>query len=132
MMKPTPQEIRRASQLFKSLSHPERLRIACRLLEGESPSQKQLVEELGLPQSTVARLLEPLRRAGLVVGLRQGTEVRFSARPEVLAALLQTVCDWFQRQAAAASAEAAEAAEAALQAPDAPASTDHADQGSRL
>jgi len=104
-MKRGTQEIKRASVVFKALSHPQRLRIACLLIDGGPLSQKQLVEELGLPQSTVARLLEPLRRAGLVVGLRQGTEVRFSARPEVLAALLQTVCDWFHAEDAAAGGE---------------------------
>jgi DNA-binding transcriptional ArsR family regulator len=97
-MSRNPEEIRRAAQVFKALAHPQRLRIACRLVEGGCPSQKQLVEELGLPQSSVARLLEPLRQCGLVAGERQGAELRLSARGEVLGQMLETLCGWMHEE----------------------------------
>ncbi|MDP2361069.1 MAG: helix-turn-helix domain-containing protein [bacterium] len=92
-MQRTVEEIRRAAEVFKALGHPQRLRIACQLMEGECPSQKHLVEELGLPQSSVARLLEPLRACGLVAGVRQGAELRLSAQGQVLARMLDAMCD---------------------------------------
>lgn len=97
-MKRTDREIRRAAQVFKALSHPQRLRIACQLMDGECPSQKQLVEELGLPQSSVARLLEPLRSSGLVVGVRRGTELHLSAQGEVLGKMLDAMCQLVHEQ----------------------------------
>ena len=106
-MKRSLQEIRRAAQVFKALSHPQRLQIACLLMDGASPSQKQLVEELGLPQSTVARQLEPLRRSGLVVGVRQGAELHLSARGEVLGRMLDALCNLVHEQDAADQAGAA-------------------------
>jgi DNA-binding transcriptional ArsR family regulator len=97
-MKRSPQEIARAAQVFKALSHPQRLRVACQLMDGECPSQKQLVEELDLPQSTVARLLEPLRRSGLVVGVRRGAELHLSAQGEVLGRMLDAMCQLVHEQ----------------------------------
>lgn len=99
-MKRNNQEIRRASQVFKALAHPHRLRIACLLTDNGAMTQKQLVEELALPQSTVSRLLEPLRATGLVVALRQGTEVSLSVQGEMLSTMLDNMCDWFQEKAA--------------------------------
>lgn len=99
-MKRSQQDIRRASQVFKALSHPQRLRVACLLIDQGAMSQKQLVEELGLPQSTVARLLEPLRNTGLVVGLRQGPELSLSVQGEVLTHMLDSMCGWLHDKAA--------------------------------
>lgn len=93
-------EIRRASLVFKSLAHPHRLRIACLLIDNGAMSQKQLVEEMALPQSTVARLLEPLRATGLVVALRQGQELSLSVQGEMLSHMLDSMCDWFKEKAA--------------------------------
>ncbi len=99
-MKRSNQQIRRASLVFKALAHPHRLRIACLLIDNGPMSQKQLVEELALPQSTVARLLEPLRATGLVVALRQGTEVSLSVPGEMLSQILDSMCVWFEDKAA--------------------------------
>ena len=90
---PTDAELRDASQVFKALSHPDRLRLTCLLASRERATQHELVEELGWPQSTVARHLGTLRERGLVVGERQGTEVLLeaTAMPRFL---LDAVCDW--------------------------------------
>ncbi len=91
-MRRSTEEIHRAAQVFKALAHPQRLRIACQLMDGECPSQKQLVQEMGLPQSTVARLLEPLRSSGLVVGVRHGAELHLSAQGKALGQMLDAMC----------------------------------------
>ncbi len=93
MKNPDPQDLRRAASLFKALSHPDRLRIACRLTDGESLTQTELLQETGWPQSTMARHVGVLRRAGLVVGERHGAEVELRA-VEAVKDLMAAVCDW--------------------------------------
>jgi ArsR family transcriptional regulator len=90
----TPAEIRRAVDLFKVLSHPDRLRLACALGDGRVTTQKELVEEFGWPQSTAARHVAALRGAGLVTAERDGTEVHLRLGNPVALHLLETVCEW--------------------------------------
>jgi DNA-binding transcriptional ArsR family regulator len=98
MREPTEKELRQAAEVFKALSHPDRLRLACRLAMGPGSTQKELVEALGWPQSTVARHVGELRERGLVAGTREGVEVRLEATslPRVL---LDGICDWLRRAA---------------------------------
>lgn len=96
---PTDAELKEASRVFKALSHPDRLRLTCLLAEREGATQHDLVEELGWPQSTVARHLGMLRDRGLVVGERRGPEVvlEATAMPRLL---LDTVCEWMHPEEA--------------------------------
>jgi ArsR family transcriptional regulator len=93
-----PADIRRAAALFKALAHPGRLEIACRLAENGAKTQKQLIDELGWPQSTVARHLAPLRDLGLVEGERRGAEVLLEVRSPLVRTLVKSVCDWMHRR----------------------------------
>jgi len=90
----TPREMSRAVGLFKVLSHPDRLRLACALGDGRITTQKELVEEFGWPQSTAARHVAALRRAGLITAERDGTEMLLQLGNPVALHLLETVCDW--------------------------------------
>ena len=90
----TPAEMGRAVNLFKVLSHPDRLRLACALGDGRVTTQKELVEEFGWPQSTAARHISALRGAGLITAERDGTEVHLRLGNPVALHLLETVCDW--------------------------------------
>ena len=91
---PTPREMARAVSLFKVLSHPDRVRLACSLGDGRTTTQKELVEEFGWPQSTAARHITALRNAGLVSAERDGSEVLLRMANPVVLDILQTVCDW--------------------------------------
>lgn len=93
LKQPSAAEIRAAAKVFKVLSHPGRLRLKCLLAERSGTTQKELVEELSWPQSTVARHLGALRERGLVVGRRHGAEVLLEAT-EMPRLLLNTVCEW--------------------------------------
>ncbi len=86
--------MRRAIDLFKVLSHPDRLRLACALGDGRVTTQKELMEEFGWPQSTAARHIAALRGAGLVAAEREGAEVHLRLGTLVALHLLDTVCDW--------------------------------------
>jgi ArsR family transcriptional regulator len=93
-----PADTRRAAAIFKALAHPGRLEIACRLAEAGARTQRQLIDELGWPQSTVARHLAPLRDLGLVEGERRGTEVLLEVPSPIVRRLVQSVCDWMHGQ----------------------------------
>ena len=93
-----PTDMRRAAAIFKALAHPARLEIACRLASEGTKTQKQLIDELGWPQSTMARHLAPLRDVGLVDGERRGTEVLLAVRSPVVRQLVQSACDWLHEQ----------------------------------
>ncbi len=95
---PSAAEIKAAARVFKALAHPDRLRLTCLLTERAGATQKDLVEELGWPQSTVARHLGALRERGLVVGRRQGAEVLLEAAG-MPRQLLDTVCEWMHPEA---------------------------------
>ena len=90
----TPAEMDRAVGLFKVLSHPDRLRLACALGDGRVTTQKELVEEFGWPQSTAARHVAALRSAGLIIAEREGTEIHLQLGNPVALHLLETVCEW--------------------------------------
>jgi DNA-binding transcriptional ArsR family regulator len=88
------QDLKRAARIFKSLSHPGRLQIACLLGSGRYPTQRDLIEKLGWPQSTVARHVGALRSGGLVTARRCGTEVHLELVEPVAHQLMDTVCEW--------------------------------------
>jgi DNA-binding transcriptional ArsR family regulator len=93
-MRHDPADVERASKLFKALAHPARLELACRLADSPPKTQKQLIDELGWPQSSMARHLAPLRELGLVESERDGVEVRLTVRDTIIKTLFQSVCDW--------------------------------------
>lgn len=93
-IEPQQQDARRAANIFKALSHPDRLLVVCKLFDGRPTTQKDLVDQLGWPQSTVARHLSCLRAAGLVKATRQGAEVRLEIGSPVAGRLMSAVCEW--------------------------------------
>lgn len=89
-------DIPSTARLFKALSHPARLELACHLIDTKGrATQKRLVQELGWPQSTTCRHLMPLRESGLVRGRRSGSEVVLEVEPVVLM-LLQCLLEWMK------------------------------------
>ena len=91
---PDPRDLRRAASLFKALSHPDRLRLACLLSGGGTTTQKELTEVLGLPQSTVARHVATLRDLGLIQATREGQRVLLRMEGPVTGDLITAVCRW--------------------------------------
>jgi uncharacterized membrane protein len=92
---PSPGEVSLAARVFKALSHPDRLQLTCLLADRNRVTQKELVDELGWPQSTVSRHLTVLRERGLVVGERHGAEVWLEAT-DMPRVLLDAVCVWLR------------------------------------
>lgn len=77
-------ELGGAVALFRSLADPTRLSIIRRLGQGEA-RVADLIEALGLAQSTVSAHVGCLRGCGLVTGRPEGRQVFYSlARPELM------------------------------------------------
>lgn len=73
-----------AVSLFHSLADPTRLTIVRRLAGGEA-RVRDLVQALGLAQSTVSQHVACLRDCGLVEGRAEGRQVFYSlTRPELM------------------------------------------------
>ena len=94
MRAPNPADLQRAALIFKGLSHPHRIQLACSLANGRAATQKQLLEELHWPQSTMARHLGALRERGLIKGTRSGNRVVLQLDGTVTPQLLHAVCEW--------------------------------------
>ncbi|QVJ00255.1 winged helix-turn-helix transcriptional regulator [Nocardiopsis eucommiae] len=76
-----------AEALFHSLSDGTRLAIVRRLARGEA-RVTDLVDQLGLAQSTVSKHVSCLRDCGLVEGRPEGRQVFYSlSRPELITLL---------------------------------------------
>lgn len=67
-------------EIFKALSDETRLRIL-KLLEEREICVCELMQVLGMPQSTISRHMNVLRRAGLVIGRRDGKWVHYRLCP---------------------------------------------------
>ena len=91
---PESSDLFRAALIFKALAHPARIRLACCLANGRTATQKELLEELGWPQSSMARHLGVLRANGLVCGTRSGNQVHLKLDGTVTPHLLAAVCAW--------------------------------------
>jgi DNA-binding transcriptional ArsR family regulator len=94
LRKSTELERKQAAELFKVLSHPHRLRLACLVGEKGVTTQRDLIQALGWPQSTMARYLADLRAAGLVAAERDGAEVLLTLGDPIGLHLLDAVCRW--------------------------------------
>jgi ArsR family transcriptional regulator len=82
----------------KALGHPARIRIVRLLLEKRSCIGGDIVDEVGLAQSTVSEHLRILRTAGVITGEIERPRVCYCLNPESLlplAALLNAV---FEKQ----------------------------------
>ncbi len=78
------------SQIFKSFSHPSRLKVLCKLSDGPCTVQ-ELQEACGLEQAPTSQFLARLRTEGRVRGEREGNQVFYSLTDERLIELMKTL-----------------------------------------
>lgn len=71
----------------KAMAHPARVRILAFLLSRPGCMGGDIVDEVGLAQSTVSEHLRILKAAGLVVGAIERPRICYSLEPAVLAPL---------------------------------------------
>jgi DNA-binding transcriptional ArsR family regulator len=79
-----------ASSFMKSLANPNRLMIACALLDGER-SVGDLEIDLGLRQPSLSQQLAELRESGVVEARREAKQVFYRISDQRAVALLATL-----------------------------------------
>lgn len=79
-----------AADLLRALAHPMRLRILCRLLEGEL-AVAGFEGELGLKQPNLSQQLAALREAGLVATRREAKSIVYRLADRRVAGLLEAL-----------------------------------------
>ncbi len=79
---------------FKALAHPSRIRILELLRDGEK-SVNELQPALGLEPSNISQQLAVLRSADIVVGRKQGANVFYTAKSQLIYVLLDAAKDLF-------------------------------------
>lgn len=86
----------RTADFLKALSHPSRLVILCRLVEGPA-SVGELETMLAIPQAVVSKQLARLREDGLVDFRRDGRNIIYRLSDErterIIAALYREFCN---------------------------------------
>lgn len=82
------------TQFLKSLAHPARLVILCRLAEG-GINVGELESMLGLPQAAVSKQLARLREDGLVDCRREGRSMVYSLADERTRRIIRALYDEF-------------------------------------
>jgi ArsR family transcriptional regulator len=75
---------RELSMLAKALGHPARVRILRLLAERSGCVCGDIVDQVGLAQSTVSQHLSVLKEAGLIRGEVDGPRVCYCLAPDVL------------------------------------------------
>lgn len=77
----------RVAAIAKALAHPARVRIIEFLLSRPGCIGGDIVDEVGLAQSTVSEHLRILKASGLVVGTIERPRICYSLEPSALASL---------------------------------------------
>lgn len=85
---------KQASQLLKSLSHPDRLLLLCQLTQGEY-SVGELERLVGVGQPSLSQQLGILRKDNLVATRREGKQIYYSIASEDALAVLQLLYQRF-------------------------------------
>jgi len=80
----------RLASIFKILSHPQRLYIACCLCDGEA-TVKELERACGAPQPRISQHLTRMRLEGLVESRRNGTRVHYRIADPQIPALIRSM-----------------------------------------
>ena len=84
-------EDQRLADLAKSLAHPARIRILRLLLVTPGCIGGDIVDAVGLAQSTVSEHLRILKSAGVITGEISGPRVCYALNPDALSLLAEFV-----------------------------------------
>lgn len=79
------------SEVFKALSHPLRLKIACGLLHKGKCNVNTMVERLGVSQSLISQHINILKKSGLIKGYRSGNIIWYKLESKLAKKLLQNI-----------------------------------------
>lgn len=83
-----------ASAFLKKLSNPDRLLVACALVDGER-SVRELEDALGIRQPGLSQQLAELREAGLIMGRKEGKKVFYRLADPRIETFIHTMHNLF-------------------------------------
>ena len=86
---PEDQELARAAEMLKALSHPVRLCIARGRWQSGGCNVAHMQQCLEAPQSTISQHLAKLRAVGIIEGERNGLEVVYRLKSRAVEQLLE-------------------------------------------
>lgn len=89
-------KVSEASAFLKILSNPDRLMVACALVEGER-SVGELENALGIRQPGLSQQIAGLREAGLIVGRKEGKQMFYRLADPRVETFIHTMHDLFCR-----------------------------------
>ncbi|WP_103174497.1 helix-turn-helix transcriptional regulator [Paracoccus sp. SY] len=81
----------RLAELAKALGHPARIRILRLLLATPGCIGGEIVEAVGLAQSTVSEHLRILKAAGIITGEISGPRICYAMNPQALDSLTRFI-----------------------------------------
>jgi len=93
-----------ASEFLKKLANPNRLMIACALVDGER-SVRELEDGLGIRQPGLSQQIAELRDAGLIVGRKESKSVFYRLADDRVRAVVTLLYQMFCAPDAGASNE---------------------------
>jgi ArsR family transcriptional regulator len=79
------------SEILKVLGHPVRLKIAARLLERAECNVNTMVENLGVPQSTVSQHLGILKNKGIIGSRKKGVQTCYYMADERIKKIIEAL-----------------------------------------
>jgi len=88
-----PEEIERAANMLKAISHPMRLAILGYLSEGNKLSVTEIHELLKIEQSTASHHLGILKDKGILASLRQGKNTLYYLKRKNLSQLVRCISE---------------------------------------
>jgi len=81
------------AEVLKTLAHPIRIKILKELITRGACNVTQIVDILGIPQSTVSQHLSKMRSQKLIMNDRKGLEVYYSAQNKTINSIVEILLD---------------------------------------
>ncbi|PET94555.1 transcriptional regulator [Bacillus cereus] len=81
------------AEVLKTLAHPIRIKILKELITRGACNVTQIVDILGIPQSTVSQHLSKMKSQKLIMNDRKGLEVYYSAQNKTINSIVEILLD---------------------------------------
>ncbi|KAA0768058.1 metalloregulator ArsR/SmtB family transcription factor [Bacillus mycoides] len=81
------------AEVLKALAHPVRIKILKELITRGACNVNQIVDILGIPQSTVSQHLSKMKSQKLIMSDRKGLEVYYSAQNKTINSIVEILLD---------------------------------------
>ncbi|WP_144505668.1 ArsR/SmtB family transcription factor [Bacillus mycoides] len=83
----------KSAEALKVLAHPTRIKILKELIKRGACNVNQIVDILGMPQSTVSQHLSKMKSQKLIRNDRKGLEVYYSAQNKTINSIVEILLD---------------------------------------